>query len=80
MTSLEQHPIQPWPALPACLCVPVRHATARCPDQTIVAVLVRLAFFSCDTDNICEREHTRHGTAQHSTAQDRLLRFCSSTQ
>lgn len=45
MTSLEQHPLRPWPALPACLCVPVRHATARCPDQTIVAVLVRLAFF-----------------------------------
>lgn len=37
--------------LPVSAGVPTRLATARCPDQTIVAVLVRLALFPCDADN-----------------------------
>lgn len=43
------------------------HATARCPDQTIVPVLVRLALFLCDTDNRRGRKHI--GTGQQSAGQ-----------
>lgn len=62
--SLQDHPIRPRPAR---RCVPARHATARCPDQTIVTVLVRLALFPCDTDNRRGRKHI--GTAQQSAGQ-----------
>lgn len=56
--------------LPVSAGVPTRLATARCPDQTIVAVLARLALFPCDADNRRGRKLPGVlgclGTAQHS--------------